>query len=331
MTAITAPGRQSLAGRVMRVEGIGTWIALGVVLVVGAFVVSFQADGALLTRQNINIMLVTAVPLGIVGIGQTLAILIGHFDLSVSAVVSLSVVLTATVMEGETSRILPAIGVSLIAGLFFGLLNGLIVTKLGVNALIATLGTSLTITGVLNTLVESRVGAVSETFRNLGYEHILSLPIGLWILAGVVLLASVLLSRTRTGHHFYAVGGNPESARLSGIRVDRVVILGFVLAGLCAALAGVYLASRLGSGDPGVGDRGGYALDSIAIVVLGGTVLGGGKGGIAGTIAGLLIFSLLDMVFNLLQVDTFLKSMLQGAIIIAAVASYSLRSDRNIG
>ena len=331
MTTATVEQHRGRLWRASKVEGFGTWVALLVAVVVSAVLVALRTDNSLLTAQNIDIILVTAVPLGIVGIGQTVAILMGHFDLSVAAVVSLAVVLTATVMGGESSMILPAVGVSLLAGTVVGLVNGLVVTKLHVNALITTLGTSLAIAGILNSLVESRIGAVSPEFRRIGYGDWLSLPLGAWILAAVLLVSYLLLARTRTGHHLYAVGGDEESARLSGIRVDRMVILGFAIAGFCAALAGVYLASRLGSGDPGVGDRGGYALDSIAIVVLGGTVLGGGKGGVTGTIAGLLIFSVLDTVFNLLQVDTFLKSMLQGAIIIAAVASYSIRSDRPIG
>lgn len=314
-----------------RIEGIGAWIALAVVTALGALIVAVQTDNNLLTRANLDIVLVTAVPLGLVGIGQTLAILVGHFDLSVAGMVSLSVVLTAKLMDGVSSNIPIALGVTLLVGCVIGILNGLIVTKLHVNALIATLGTSLMIDGALNTLVTSRSGSVSEGFRELGYGEWLTIPNGVFLLAVVAAGAIVMLSRSSLGHHFYAVGGNAESARMSGIRADGVVIVAFAMSALCAALAGIYLASRLGAGDPGVGARGGYALDSVAIVVLGGTALGGGRGGVFGTIGGLLLFSLLDTVFNLLQIDSFLKSMLQGAIIIVAVASYSIRSGRTAG
>ncbi len=312
------------------VEGLGAWISLAVVVVVAAVAVSGWTDNRLLTRPNIDIILVTAVPLGLVGVGQTLVILAGHFDLSVAGVISLSVVTTAQVMDGEGSRVVPAVAVALAAGLVVGLVNGLIVTRLHVNALIATLGASLVIDGVLTTLVTSRTGAVSDGFRELGYGDVLTVPLGIYLLLAVFAAVAAILARTTFGHQLYAVGGSVESARMSGIRADLVTTAAFAASGFCAALAGVYLASRLGAGDPEVGVRGGYALESVAIVVLGGTVLGGGKGGVIGTLAGLLLFSVLDTAFNLLQIDTFLKSILEGGIIIAAVASYSLRSDRAV-
>ena len=139
-----------------------------------------------------------------------------------------------------------------------------------------------------------------------------------------MLLGVVLLNRTRSGYHMFAVGGNIDVARLSGIRTDRSIILAHVLCSLCAGVAGLLIAARFGTGNALVYTYG-YDLNSIAAVVLGGTLLMGGRGSIMGTIAGVLILASLDTVFNVLDVSPFFKDVLRGAIIIAAVAMYARR------
>ena len=140
----------------------------------------------------------------------------------------------------------------------------------------------------------------------------------------VMVLGVVLLTRTRPGYHMFAVGGNIDVARLSGIRTDRSIILAHVLCSLCAGVAGLLIAARFGTGNALVYTYG-YDLNSIAAVVLGGTLLMGGRGSIMGTIAGVLILASLDTVFNVLDVSPFFKDVLRGAIIIAAVAMYARR------
>jgi ribose transport system permease protein len=135
-----------------------------------------------------------------------------------------------------------------------------------------------------------------------------------------------VLKRTRLGAHLYGVGGSEEVARLSGLRTDRVIILAHIICSLTAVLTGLFVVSRLRSGAPWVGTDGLYDLESIAAVVVGGTALSGGKGGVAGTLAGVVIFGILDTAFNQLGVDTFLKQVLRGSIIVLAVASYTIRS-----
>jgi ribose transport system permease protein len=135
-----------------------------------------------------------------------------------------------------------------------------------------------------------------------------------------------VVSRTRFGHHLVAVGGDPEVARLSGVRNDRILVTAHILCSLCAGLAGIYLAARLGSGAPRVGTEGIYDLESIAAVVIGGTALAGGRGGVAGTIGGVLLLASIDAIFNQLELDAFAKQVVRGVIIIAAVAVYARRA-----
>jgi ribose transport system permease protein len=146
-----------------------------------------------------------------------------------------------------------------------------------------------------------------------------------------VAAGALVLARTRFGAHIYAVGGDRTAARLSGIRADRIVIGAHMVASFTAVLTGLYLASRLRSGAPWIGSDGVYDLESIAAVVVGGTVLSGGRGGVLGTIAGVLIFAILDVMFNQLGIGSYTKQVLRGLIIIGAVAIYAFRSREVVG
>ena len=275
-------------------------------------------------------LLQRTVALGVVAVGQTLVILGGSIDLSVASVISAGAVVASVVMRGEPAMMLPAVAVVLAFSAAVGAVNGLVVTRLRVSPLIATLGTGLIVQGVLSSKVSDFVGSVPPEFQAVAYGRVGPLPwsvLGLLALAGA---AALLLRDTRFGAHLYAVGGNPAGARLAGIRTDRVTILAHVLCSLCAGLAGLYLASRLRSGAPWIGRDGVYDLESIAVVVIGGTLLAGGRGGVWGTLAGVLLFAVLDASFNMLGVPAYPKQVLRGAVVILAVAAYSARTRAHV-
>ena len=273
--------------------------------------------------------LVRSVALGMVAVGQTLVILGGSLDLSVAYQVSVTAVMASYVMQGDPGRMWLGVVAVTAIGLAIGLANGLLITGLGINPFIATLGMALVLRGVLNSSFDNFAGAVPEQFQVLGYGGIGPIPYSILLFAAVVAVAWVLLRYTRFGHHLSAIGGREETARLSGVRSARALILAHVLCSLTCVLTGLFIVSRLGAGAPWVGTDGNYDLESIAAVVLGGTALTGGKGGVLGTVAGVLILALLDNLFNQLQVNTFLKDVLRGVIIIAAVAVYALRNRRS--
>jgi len=280
-------------------------------------------------QVNFANTLVRSVALGMVAVGQTLVILGGSLDLSVAYQVSVTAVMASYVMQGNPDRMLLGIGSVTAIGIAIGLANGLIITGLGVNPFIATLGMALVLRGLLNSSFDNFVGAVPEEFQVLGYGGIGPVPYSVLLFLAIILIAWLLLRYTRFGHHLYAIGGSEETARLSGVRSARVLIGAHVLCSLTCVLTGLFIVSRLRSGAPWVGTDGNYDLESIAAVVLGGTALTGGKGGVLGTVAGVLILALLDNLFNQLAVNTFLKDVLRGVIIIAAVAVYALRSYRS--
>ncbi|WP_199434975.1 ABC transporter permease [Qaidamihabitans albus] len=303
---------------------VSVYVALVLLLVVGSVLVGARG-GMLLDQGGILNILTRSTALGLVAIGQTMVILTGKLDLSVAYLIGLCSLIGAETMAGDPGMILPAVLLTLACAAGVGLVNGLVVTKLKVNAFIATLGMALIIRGYLENAYTGPAGEVPRVFQHLGYDRIGPVPISALLMLALAALAWWFLTRTRGGYHLYAVGGDEEVARFSGIRTDRVVVLAHVLCSVAAGLAGLFLASRLGSGAPWVGTDAGYDLESIAAVVLGGTLLAGGRGGVAGTIGGVLILATLDTTFDDLGVTPFFKDVVRGAVLIAAVALYARR------
>lgn len=313
----------------LRATSLPIIIVLLLTFVAAAVVVPLLGGGNFLTVPTIRSIFVRSVALGLVSVGQTLVILGASIDLSVAFMVSAAAVLASFIMQGDPDRMVLAVAVVFAVGAGVGLVNGLIITKFRVNPLMATLGTGLIIQGLLNASFQNFAGSVPREFQVLGYARIGAFPLSVLLLVAVVAAAAFLLRYTEFGYHLYAVGGDPGIARLSGVRGDRTLITAHVLCSLTAALTGLYIVSRLRSGAPWVGPDGGYDLESIAAVVMGGTALFGGRGGVVGTIAGVLILAVLDSVFNLLEVGGFLKDVVRGVVIIVAVAAYTLRRRRS--
>lgn len=319
MTSVLAKQRKRLG-----TTGI-VYVALLGVVIVGIVLVStvgrnFFSDG------NIRDILTGMSVLGFVAVGQTLVILVGSLDLSVPYVISLSSLLAAETMRGNPGNIAQGVVLALGVSALIGLLNGLVVTQLKVHGFIATLGVGLIVKGYLDTQYKGSTGSVPPAFQYLGATGIGPVPISTLIMLVVALLAYLFLTRTRTGHHIYAVGGSIDVARLSGLRTWQPILVAHVLCSVSAGLAGLLLASRLGVGSPTVGSQGGYDLLSIAAVVLGGTLLSGGRGSIWGTIGGVAIFAVIDSVMSVMQVNPFLKDVVRGVVIVAAVAVYTGRT-----
>jgi ribose transport system permease protein len=305
------------------------YVFMIVIFLGGGLLDRFFADGQVFTNPAMQLnIIVRSVALGIVAVGQTLVILGASIDLSVAYTIGLTAVMCSYIMQGNAANVPMALLVVFAIGALIGLVNGLIITKLNINSFIATLGTSLIIKGIINATFSNFTGSVPQSFEYFGYGTIGPIPVSIFVLLIVTIAGWLLLTRTKFGAHLYGVGGSSEVARLSGLRTDRVLIMAHVLCSMIAVLAGVFLVSRLRSGAPWVGPDGIYDLESIATTVVGGTALAGGKGGVWGTLAGVLIFGVLDTTFNQLGVNPYLKTVLRGAIIILAVASYTYRAKR---
>lgn len=301
------------------------YIVLAAVIVLSAVLVT-AAGKPFFTAGNLSAILTLMSILGFVAIGQTLVILAGSLDLSVPYVVSTASIVGAGVMAQGPSGILPGVVAALLVCGAIGAANGLIVTKLRVHGFIATLGVGLIISGWLGTSFQGSFGSAPAEFRLIGATLIAGVPLSTIIMLVCAGLASLLLHRTRLGHHLYAVGGSAQVARLSGVRTHLPVVVAHILCSMLAGLAGLLLLARTSVGSPTIGSQGGYDLMSIAAVVLGGTLLAGGVGSVLGTIGGVAIFAVLDNVMSVLEVNPFLKDFVRGAVIVLAVAIYAWRS-----
>lgn len=277
------------------------------------------------SSSNLGNILVRAVALGFVAIGQTFVILGGSFDLSVPWVVSLSAVTAAVVMQGRTAWLVPGILAALTVSALVGLANGLLVTKLRVNAFIATLAMSLVLEGLLSSSFSQAVGAVPVGMQAFAYQGIGPVPWAAWLFFATAVGAWWILRSSRFGAHLYAVGGSRAIARQAGVRSDRVLVAAHIMCSVLSGVAGVFLASRLGAGSTTIGPDGVYDLYSIAAVVLGGTALLGGEGGVVGSVIAVFVLATLDNIFTQLSIDPYVIEVVRGSIMIVAVVAYGLR------
>jgi ribose transport system permease protein len=294
-------------------------------VLVGLIVTTSLLSDVFLTSRNIQNLLRQAVALGLVSVGQTFAILTAGIDLSIGSVVSLASCLTTGMILGREHLIIPVVALVIVLALFVGFCNGFIITRTRVHPLIVTLGMMSVVQGGLLLYTKSPVGSVPPVFDFLAWGKVWFIPFPIILFAAVAAAGIFLLRRTTYGRYVYATGGNEEVARLSGIKTDRVKIITYMICSSTAALTGIFLASRMGMGDPLVGEH--YMLDSILPVLIGGTSLTGGKGGIGATIAGVFIFAILSNALNLIDVSAYWQWIVKGLIIIVAVAFYMQKKN----
>jgi ribose/xylose/arabinose/galactoside ABC-type transport system permease subunit len=277
-----------------------------------------------LSPFNIDSLLRQAAIVGILAIGQYLVIVSGGFDLSVGSVVALtSISLAAMVSEmGEM-----AIPVAVLIGASMGLLSGLAVTVGHIPPFVATLGVLGIARGLAFTVSTQGIVVTNQFLAELSKASILGIPLVAIIWLIVIAVVYALLHTTRVGTYIFAIGGNVDSARLAGVPVARVQLMTYILSGSLAGLAGVLFVARSSSGSPGV--AGGWELDTIAAVVIGGVSLFGGSGNLLRAMLGVLIYLMLTNIMNLLNVDAYLQNVLKGALIFMAVAAFAIAQRRN--
>jgi ribose transport system permease protein len=276
----------------------------------------------------VNVLL-QAVALGLVAIGQTMVILSGGLDLSVGATISMVAIYSSGLMGGQAGFmvVVPVLLLTMCMALAVGFVNSQLVTRLRITPFIATLATGAIVQGVVLMYAKRPTGLISPGWAWFAEGMVGPVPFAVIFLAAAFAVAYLILSRTLLGRYIYATGGNEDAARLSGIQTDKVLTFVYVFSSFMAALCSFFLISRMGIGDPQVGGLNyqRYDIESIAAVLVGGTALGGGSGGIAGTIAGVLILTLLNNIFNLAGVNTFYQWAIKGAIIVIAVAIYKVQ------
>jgi ribose transport system permease protein len=311
-------GRVAFALRRIKPAIASTVILIGLLFVIG--MVFADRFG---TASNVSNIYRYSAPLLFASLGQTLVILTGGIDLSIGSIISIAAVLTSGQIDGKPESVVPVVVSVLFLGLLIGLINGFLVNMLKVHPLIITLGMSAILQGVALLYSMNPVGSVPPEFEDFAFGTIVGLPFGALVATLLLIFVALALKYTRMGRQFYAVGANRVSAQLAGLSVNRVTLIAFAFSGFTAAASGVYLVSLLGTGNPIMGQ--GYELLSITPVVMGGTALSGGKGGVSGTLFGVLLLSLLNSLLNFLQVSTYYQWVVQGLIILVAVSIFAER------
>jgi ribose/xylose/arabinose/galactoside ABC-type transport system permease subunit len=299
------------------------WIVL-IVLIIVAYAVS----PVFLSPRNLGVLLKQAAPLGILAVGQTLVILTGGIDLSVASLMAAVSIFAAGLIDGQDELVVPVVLVCMLFSITVGLANGLMVTKLKIPPFITTLGMILIVQGIR--FVYSRGTPktyIPDSLRFYGRDSLGPIPMALIVWLVIVIVVTFILSRTTFGRRLYATGGNPRTAYLSGVNVDGIKIAAYTACSFLAGIAGLILVGYVGTADNWLGL--GYELNAIAAVVIGGTAFEGGKGSQIGTIAGVLILTVLFNLVLMLQFDEEARRIVKGLIILSSVALYARLRARN--
>ncbi|MFI7128314.1 ABC transporter permease [Nonomuraea sp. NPDC050153] len=294
---------------------LGLLAALALLIVVG--LVTRPENFA--TASNLVSILSLAATIGVITVGATFVIIGGGIDLSVGAVMALASVWATTLATQSYGPVVMAI-CAILVGTGAGLVNGLLIAYGRLVPFIATLAMLVAARGLAQRMSDRKTQLIqseNSAIVDLSTTRLLGIPLLVYIFALVVVLGWIVLNRTTFGRRTYAVGGNPEAARLAGIDVRRHTMLLYALSGLCCGIAAVLIMARTTTGSSTHGDL--YELDAIAAVIIGGTLLTGGRGTIVGSILGLLIFTLITNLFILNGLNTSDQLIAKGLIIVVAV------------
>lgn len=278
-----------------------------------------------LTERNMLGLLQSVVTVGIVACTMMFCLAARDFDLSVGSIVAFAG-MVAVMASNATGSIVLGILAALACGFVVGLINGVVIAKFRINALITTLATMQIVRGLALISSDGRaVGINDPAFFNIALTKYIGIPAPIWVLALLFALFGFVLNRTVFGKNTLAIGGNPEASRLAGVNVDHMRIAVFALQGLVCAVAGVLLASRITSGQPN--SAVGLELSVISACVLGGVSLAGGRAAMAGVIVGVMIMGIAENAMNLLNIPAFYQYIVRGVILLLAVLLDNLRSS----
>lgn len=295
------------------VNGLGALFPLAVIcLFLCLFTDSFAST------NNIMQVLRQAAVYAIMGIGMTFVIITGGIDLSQGSVLAFCCVLSGMTINA-TGNMWLGMAVAILAGAAAGLLNGAVIAYVRIPAFIMTLGTMFIIRGVTLWLTNSTQIAVNhDSFKFIGQGFLFGIPVPVYVFLAAGLLAHIVLTKTATGRYIFSIGSNAETAKLSGVRIERNTIKVYIFSGMAIGLAAIVYLSRLSAAQPTAGQS--YEMEAVAAVVIGGTSISGGEGGILGTLIGAVTVAVIRNGLVLLGVQSFFTQIVVGAIIVCAVA-----------
>jgi ribose transport system permease protein len=323
----TARAARSITHRNAFLEMVRANLGIMIVILLIGLILSFLSP-VFLSPNNLRTVLLEITTNVYIALGMALVMILGGIDLSVGSIVAMSGTLTVGFMALNHQPMWLAVMVGLAVGAAIGLVNGSIVAFFKIPAFIVTLAMLNVARGVAYVYSGGRSTRMMDpAFTNVGSGYLWFLPLPVLYMAALVAIFVVVLNQTKFGTYIYAIGGNRESARLSGVPIKKVEIVTFTISGVLAAFAGLVLSARMFSGQPSVGI--GYELDAIAACVLGGVSMAGGVGRVSGTIFGAIVIGMVSNGLNLINVSSFWQLIVKGIIILIAVIIDSQKGNQN--
>lgn len=313
---MTTPARQQVAK--VAANGGVVWVVVIVLAIYAA-----ATSGEFRSAANLTNLSRQMIVLGLASLAQFVVVLAGGVDLSVGASVRLAAIVAAITMDGSDGRFVVGVMAALAVSLAIGVVNGLVGVTLRVEPFIATLGTGAIVSGLALYVASTPKGRASPWWTDLYTTNIGPVPVLVLVAVVAAGILWLMLAHTAWGRHVYAVGGDREVARLSGLRADRVALSAYLVAGLLAGLTGLIVIGSTGVGDPSAAAA--LEFESLAVVVIGGTSLAGGRGRMFGVVGGIVLFGMLGNVFNLLHVEVWYQQLVRGAVILVAAGLYVQR------
>ena len=296
--------------------------AIGAVLVIMIIIASVSSP-YFLDIYNLQAVIRDLAFVGMIGIAQSLLLLIGELDLSVGKIASLCGILCGMMMVNYGINPWLSLAIGLLCGLLFGSINGLIITKLRLNSMVATIGMQGLYGGINLVLTKGKaITGIPEEIYFLGKGNVGPFPAPFIFCIGVLIVVLFLVKKTKTGRYIYAIGNSREAAKILGINVNRIRVMIYAIVGLISALAGILYVARLGSSQSAIGEN--WPMNSIASSVIGGVALTGGVGNPAGALIGAAIISIIQNMIVLLGVNVYWQSAVSGIVVVIAISFSSI-------
>lgn len=296
--------------------------AIGVVLLL-MIIIASVASPYLLDMYNLQSLIRDLAFIGMIGIAQSLLLLIGELDLSVGKIASLCGILAGMMMVNYGINPWLALALALLLGLVFGCINGLIITKLRLNSMVATIGMQGVYGGINLVLTKGKaITGIPEDIYILGKGNLGPVPFPFVFCIGVLILILFMVKKTKTGRYIYAIGNSREAAKILGIKVDKIRVMIYAIVGLISSLAGILYVARLGSSQSAIGEN--WPMNSIAASVIGGVSLTGGIGNPAGALIGAAIISIIQNMIVLFGVNVYWQSAVSGIVVVIAISFSSI-------
>ena len=319
--------KDSKIGKMIKNSQFSSYSGIILVIIVACVFMNFRSENFLTPNNILNILRQISV-YGILACGMAFAMMTGGIDLTVGSVAGVSGAVVALLVTNEYLPLIPAMIVSLILGAIMGLISGFIISRTGIPPFIMTLGMQITLRGTCYLICEGKpIGNLPDDLVNLGLGDIGGIPVPIFFMVGSFIIVGIILARTSFGRTVYATGGNYQAAFHSGINAKRVIMMAYMISGICAALAGIILTARNASAQPTAGNT--FETEAIAACAMGGVSFNGGKGAVVGIFFGALLMGIINNAMNLMYISSYWQQVVKGIVIIGSVLYSIYNSKKN--